>query len=362
MNIEAIAGMLKVAGRETKYNGYSKFSLLSLRGVFSPSYNYLFDVDTGEFARWGKTLDDDPEWCEWGPEIADIEISEGDCTGRCPWCYKSNPENNGKHMTFDAFRKVLDLFPATLTQVALGLTDLDANPDLLDIMRYCLDNDVVPNFTTAGFGATPELVRATAAMAGAVAVSVYPHTRERAYETIRMFQAEGMKQVNIHLLYHADNMGFVYGVLNDVASKVVEPNAVVLLGLKPKGRGSNLQPLAPADFTDLIRFCLENELPMGFDSCSASRFLRAVDDLGIEGVQREYFHTVAEPCESALFSIYVSRDSLVYPCSFTEDVEQPISMLKAEDFIKDVWSRPSMQAWRKRLLANDRRCPAYNID
>ena len=364
MNIEAIAGMLKVAGKKTEHDGFDKYSLLSLRGVFSPGYNYLFDVDTGEFARWGETLEDDPERCEFGPEIADIEISEGDCTGRCPWCYKSNPDNNGKHMTLDTFKKVLDLFPATLTQVALGLTDLDANPDLLDIMRYCLDNDVVPNFTTAGFGATPALVKATASMAGAVAVSVYPHTKEKAYETIRMFQAEGMDQVNIHLLYHDGNMDFVYSVLDDVRNKEVEPNAVVLLGLKPKGRGSNMKPLSPGRFTTLINWCLKNELPMGFDSCSATKFLKAVDDLGIKGEQREYFHTVAEPCESGLFSIYVSRDAKVYPCSFTEDTVKAINLALFEpgEFTEEIWNHIVMEGWRDVLLHNKRACPAYNID
>jgi MoaA/NifB/PqqE/SkfB family radical SAM enzyme len=351
--------MLKVAGKKKSYDGFDKYSLFDLRGVFSSSYNYLFSVETGEFARWGETFEDDPEWCEFGPEIADIEISEGDCTGRCPWCYKSNPDNNGKHMPFATFRKLFYAFPATLTQVALGLTDLDANPDLLDIMRYCLDNDVVPNFTTAGFGATPELVKETAAMAGAVAVSVYPHTRERAYETIRMFQAEGMDQVNIHLLYHSGNMPFVYEVLDDVRNKVVEPNAVVLLGLKPKGRGSDMEPLIPSRFTTLIKWCLENELPMGFDSCSCWRFLKAIDDLGVSAEQKAYFHTVAEPCESGLFSIYVARDAKVYPCSFTEDKNEPIDLLAADDFVKDVWTTQSMNTWRDALLANDRDCPAY---
>jgi MoaA/NifB/PqqE/SkfB family radical SAM enzyme len=362
VNISTIAGLLRVAGRKTEHEGFDKYSLLSLRGVFSPGYNYIFDVDTGEFARWGETLEDDPEWCPFGPEILDLEISEGDCSGRCPWCYKSNPANNGKHMTFATFKKVFDTFPATLTQIALGLTDLDANPDLLDIMRYCLDNDVVPNFTTAGYGATPELVKKTAALAGAVAVSVYPHTRERAYETIRAFQAEGMDQVNIHLLYHDGNMDFVYEVLKDVSEGVVEPRAVVLLGLKPKGRGSNMEPLSPEKFQELVEWAMAAGIPLGFDSCSATKFLRAVDNLGVDEAQREYFHTVAEPCESGLFSIYVSRDAKVYPCSFTEDTVMPIDLLEVDDWVDQVWTHPIMCDWRRELLANNRACPAYEID
>lgn len=363
--IEALAGLVQHAAKKNAYEGYSKYRLLSLRAVISTNYNYLFNVDTGEFARWGHTFADDPEWSPFGPELADIEISEGDCSGACPWCYKSNAIHSGKHMSLATFRHVLDMFPATLTQVALGLTDLDANPDLLDIMAYCRAKDVVPNFTTAGFGCTPEMVEATAGLAGAVAVSVYPHTKERAYETIRAFQQEGLDQVNIHLLYHADNMPFVYSVLDDVRNKVVEPRAVVLLGLKPKGRGSNMHPLPPSEFTKLVKWCMENELPMGFDSCSASKFLKAVDDLGITGKRRDYFNQVAEPCESGLFSIYVSRDAKVYPCSFTEEVSEPIDLMSLEgekDFLNYVWHSLEMANWRSRLLENGRRCPVYKID
>ena len=370
MNIEAIAGLLKVAGKKAEYDGYDKYSLLSLRGIFSPDYNCLFDMSSGEFARWGATLADDPERCVFGAELLDVELSSGDCSsgagngaaGFCRWCYKNNTAHNGKHMSLETFKSILDKVPPTVFQIALGITDADKHPELLEIMRYCREVDIIPNLTTAGFGLPQDLLEKIAGLAGAVAVSVYPHSKELAYKTIRAFQAEGMDQVNIHLLYHADNLPFVYGVLQDVKNKVVTPNAVVLLGLKPKGRGSNMKPLVSEKFTELIRWCMDNELPMGFDSCSASKFLRAVDDLDVSDRQRDYFHTVAEPCESSLFSLYIDVNANVFPCSFTEGVEQPISMLEAEDFVADVWDHPSMQAWRKKLLANDRRCPVYKID
>ena len=28
----------------------------------SPDYNFIFNKDTGFFARWGKTIDDDPQY------------------------------------------------------------------------------------------------------------------------------------------------------------------------------------------------------------------------------------------------------------------------------------------------------------
>jgi len=87
----------------------------------SPHYNYIFNVKNGKFARWGKNYNDDPFWSPFGPEIADIEISTGDCSGQCRWCYKSNKQFDGEHMDYDTFKAILGKFPPTLTQVALGL-------------------------------------------------------------------------------------------------------------------------------------------------------------------------------------------------------------------------------------------------
>ena len=42
---------------------------------FSEDYSFIFDKDTGNFKRWGKTYDEDPEFSPVGPEILDIEIT-----------------------------------------------------------------------------------------------------------------------------------------------------------------------------------------------------------------------------------------------------------------------------------------------
>ena len=52
----------------------------------SPTYNYDFNLRTGTLARWGRTKDEDPVMSPVGPEIADIEIVTGGCSGHCPWC------------------------------------------------------------------------------------------------------------------------------------------------------------------------------------------------------------------------------------------------------------------------------------
>ena len=82
------------------------------------------------------------------------------------------------------------------------------------------------------------------------------------------------------------------------------------------------------------------------------------------------YETLAEPCESMLFSIYVDVTGTVYPCSFLEHTNfKGIDITKAEDFLKDVWYNKQVVKWRKKLLSTAcgglvegcRQCPAFDI-
>ena len=52
----------------------------------SENYNFVYDKVTGFFARWGKTTKDDPQMSPYGPELLDLEISTGKCSGKCKFC------------------------------------------------------------------------------------------------------------------------------------------------------------------------------------------------------------------------------------------------------------------------------------
>jgi len=318
------------------------------KSLHSPTYNYHFSKRTGLFLRWGETSEDDPQWSPYGPEIADIEISTGDCSGGCPWCYKSNGPQSGKHMTVQGFGRVLDALPNTLTQVALGITDANANPDFIAILELCRERGLVPNYTTSGMGLTQEIVEATARLCGAVAVSIYPHNLVLAWNAVGEFLNQGMKQVNVHLLYHAGNMPFVRDVLEEAAT-VRDLNAVVLLCLKPKGGAEGWTPLNQAGFSELLDGI---DGRIGFDSCSAPKFERWAAERG-----RDDLLVYAEPCESTLFSIYIDVDGRAWPCSFGEghpDLE-PVD-------VDGAWWSPQFEAFRNRLWKNNRHCPLYDLD
>lgn len=319
----------------------------------SPGYNYNFDDTTGFLARWGATFNDDPAWSPAGPEILDVEIATGNCSGRCPWCYKESPSMFGRYMDLATFRQIIEAMPSTLTQIALGITDGDANPDFIKIMEECRARGVVPNYTTAGYGMTNEIVIATARLCGAVAVSVYPHNEHRALDLVRRFVTLGMKQANIHLLYHHDNMPFVHRIIEQAAS-IGGLNAVVLLCLKPMGRGKDLIPATYNQFADALSLGFYKGVRMGLDSCSTPKFERWARE-----AHMDHLMVLAERCESSLFSAYVDVDGYAWPCSFAEGRGEIVPTPVGSDFT-EAWM--AMEPFRRRLLANGRRCPLYNLE
>ncbi len=334
--------------------------------VRSSGYNYVFNKETGFFARWGYTQGDDPKYSPLGPEIADIEIVQGDCKGNCSFCYKSNGEVSNKYMDLETYKKLLAKMPENLCQVAFGITDIDANPDFWEIMGHTRAQGVIPNYTTHGLDTTPEIARRTKELCGAVAVSIV--NKQRTYNAIKMFSDAGMDQVNIHYMLSEESYDRAFEIM---AESKTDPrlsglNAIVFLSLKQKGRGGSHSNLSFEKYKRLVDHALENDVRIGFDSCSAPLFLAAIKDRS----DYHHFEQLSEPCESYLFSIYINTFGQCTPCSFLEDENyEALNVLECNDFMKDIWYHPSVKQWRDKLLSTEnecsvsgcRMCPHYDI-
>jgi len=304
-------------------------------------------------ARWGKTLEEDPQWCELGPEIADIEISTI-CHKGCSFCYKSNTIY-GRYMTLETFQKVFVKLPDTITQIAFGIGDLDSNPDMLKIFNYCRENNVVPNLTINGYQIVPKIAKDLANLCGAIAVSNYDHTV--CLNAVEMLSDAGLNQVNVHYMLAKETLSNLYDFLQIEDSRKKKINAIVLLSLKKCGRGSKYTQLNQKEFNNLIEKAAIWDIPLGFDSCSAHKYMNAVRGTQHEAMAQIY----AEPCESGLFSIYINVDAYVSPCSFTENNTFKLNLLGDIDFLNNIWLSSEMKEWRNRLWSNNRECPLYRI-
>jgi MoaA/NifB/PqqE/SkfB family radical SAM enzyme len=325
----------------------------------TPDYNFVFNRKTGLFFRWGKDVKDDPEFSPIGAEILDVEVSTI-CSNGCKFCYKSN-KFKGKNMSLSTFTRLFKKFPKQLTQIALGIGDVDANPDLKSIMECCRKGDVVPNITINGSRMTPYYYDMLADLCGAVAVSLYDY--DTCYTAVAELAKRKMKQVNIHALMAQETLDKSRKVLADKGKdkRLDGLNAVVFLWLKPMGERNTFTQVRKKEFGELVNQALDENKRIGFDSCSSSILLHSVSK-----ERRALLAPFIEPCESTLFSYYINVEGLGYPCSFAEGQVPSVDVLSSVDFNKDVWYNGITKKFRERVIKskdnlNCRTCVLYSL-
>lgn len=341
----------------------------NIKAVKSENYNFTFDKRTGLFHRWGKGFADDPTYSPIGPEIADIEISticrgvEG--VGVCKFCYKGNTPK-GRNMSLETFQKLFHRLPRHLTQIAFGIGDIDSNSDMWDIFEYSRAHGVIPNVTVNGEGIDVSISQRLASVCGAVAVSLYD--KDKTYNAVELLTDAGMTQVNIHYMLSEQTFARAKELLNDRLTdpRLQKLNAIVFLALKPKGRASfgRYTSLPQDKYKELVEFALENNIGIGFDSCSAFKFLDSVK----HSKNYKVYEALSEPCEATLFSSYFNVDGSFFPCSFIEGTpgwEEGINIIdKPGASFNDIWYAKETQLFREKTLVCrtcKKACAVYKI-
>ena len=330
----------------------------------SESYNYDFDKNSGLFARWGRTKEDDPQ--AGLPEIADIEITTK-CSGirgkLCPFCYKQNTPT-GDNMSIETFNILLSKLCPTITQIAFGSdSTCTMNPDIWRIMEATREKGIVPNITVADV--SDEVADNLAKYMGACAISRYAD-KDICYDSVKKLTDRGMTQINLHQLISKETFNQALETIADIKSdsRLEKLNAIVFLSLKTKGRGKRgFTQLSHQEFAELTNLCLDSGISFGFDSCGAHKFLKSLD--GVDPTRRKVLEMSAEPCESSLFSTYIDVHGVFHPCSFSPNTDtwgnEGLDVLSCEDFIKDIWNHERTKQFRKTLLNGHRNCPLYRI-
>jgi MoaA/NifB/PqqE/SkfB family radical SAM enzyme len=336
-----------------------------IKVLVSPEYNYVFNKKNGNMMSWGKTPDDDPDVCPYGPVIADIEVSTV-CHGigtPCSFCYKSNTPK-GDNMSLETFKKVFDMLPRTLTQIAFGIGDVDGNPELFDMFRYCNDHGVKPNVTMNGARMTPGLYDRFVEQCGAIATSYYDD--DVCFDNIAELSKRGLRQCNIHAMLCNETYQSCVELINKAKTdpRLSGLNAIVFLLMKPKGDRNKFTSLRDKKlYGILIDHAMDKGVNIGFDSCGASAF---VDWAKLR--KRDELVKLAEPCESTRQSIYISCDGRAMPCSFFDRPDKPgIELLEVTDFVKEVWDSKLFEDFRERIHASTdcngcAHCPIYDLD
>lgn len=351
-------------------------------------YNCGFNKNTGYTIKFGSKIEEDPDWCKLGPEIMDLEISVNGCPKvgghNCKFCYKNNSDAPATNMTFDDFKKIIDSIPKSLNQIAFGITGVQTNPDFPRMLRYCKENGIIPNYTMSGADLNDEILEVTKECCGAVAVSCYEGNKELCYNTIaKLGEKAPNVHVNMHIVLSKGTLDHVMDVLNDVKkdnkgiifnkkNKTLIPymycnderlenlRHVVFLRIKPVGRASKLDTTIPLDiFRKVVDFCQDHNIGFGFDSCTAPD----IEKILKEKNQSELCNC-CERCESTKFSIYISTDGKITPCSFCEKMfqDQAIDMINNEIEFSELWNNNKLLNHFRSLDTKGKSCPIYQLD
>ena len=322
-------------------------------------FDSAFDTDTGAYVRTG-ILDEngrdtgkDPFMASF-PHLIDVGVM-GHCihgkTGLCAkagiGCYQSGLTIDEPNMSIEDFSRIAKECRHKTNQFALGgRGDPDQHEQFNDLLRICRDNDIVPNFTTSGYGLTEQIAEVCSRYCGAVAVSWY--RSEYTMHAIEMLLAAGVR-TNIHYVLGNNSIdeaidrlqhdNFPHGI-----------NAVIFLLHKPAGMGSMKNVLSAADPRVATFFSMidhPHPYKVGMDSCNVPGALHFCSRVIPESL---------DTCEGGRFSCYIGPDLTMVPCSFDQHQEYNVSLHSMT--ILEAWNSLPFEHFRQKLRSA---CPNCNM-
>ncbi len=309
-------------------------------------YDLYFNTKTGF-----EVLTKDPFYTDL-PTMLDIGIM-GHCTNQCTFCYQGSTKQ--EHMKLEDFKFIIDQVKHHASQVALGgRGNPEDHPQFEEIIKYARENNVVPNYTTAGNNLDHRIAKLSKEYCGAVAVSMYDqHYTFKALNELLLNKVK----TNIHWIYDRYSHFFIMDVLegSDIWNEFdyEELNALILLLFKPKGNAENLKYWMPtiAQTKELSHAITNSNLPfkIGMDSCLINK-TQPYMELG-------RLQTLSiDTCESARMSVYISPDMKMIPFSFMDPKYGEDMRLNS---IEAIWNNASIfKQTRKMLQDNPYTCPA----
>lgn len=317
-----------------------------------------FDTKTGAYMRTG-ILDEngndtgiDPFMASY-PHLIDVGIM-GHCIhgkmGLCAkagiGCYQSGMLVEKANMALEDFETIAKQSKHRCNQFALGgRGDPDQHEHFEEILKICAENNIVPNFTTSGYGMNAEIAKLCKKYCGAVAVSWYRNNYT--YNAINTLLEVNVK-TNIHYVLGKNSIDEAIERLrnNDFPKGI---NAVIFLLHKPAGQGSKQNMLSLDDERVEIffkEFDKRHPFKVGMDSCNVPGAIRFCKNVLPESL---------DTCEGARYSCYIDADMKMVPCSFDQDKKYEVSL--REMSIEEAWNSEPFEMFRSKM---HNACPNCN--
>jgi radical SAM protein with 4Fe4S-binding SPASM domain len=318
----------------------------------------MFNPTTGAYVRTGILNESgwdsgiDPFMASF-PHLIDIGIM-GHCihgkTGLCVkagiGCYQSGLTVEQPNMLLEDFTEIAKQCNGRVNQFALGgRGDPDQHEHFEEILDKCCQNNIVPNFTTSGYGLTKELAQVSKKYCGAVAVSWY--RSEYTQKAIQILLDAGVK-TNIHYVLGKNSIDEAIARL-EKDDFPVGINSVVFLLHKPVGLGtkSNVLTLENARVVELYRLIDRGKyiFKVGMDSCSVPGIVNFCENIIPEAI---------DPCEGGRFSCYIGADMVMAPCSFDQQEMYGVPLRK--NTIEQAWNSGPFDDFRRILTTHCTGC------
>ncbi len=313
-------------------------------------FKSAFDTETGAYVRTGildkkgKDTGVDPFMASF-PHLIDVGVM-GHCihgkTGLCAKagieCYQSGLLVEQPNMSLSDFSWIVQQCEGRCNQLALGgRGDPDQHEHFEELLKISRECNLIPNFTTSGYGMTLEIALLCSRYCGAVAVSWY--RSEYTLRAIEMLVKAGVK-TNIH--YVLGNNSIDEAIERLQTDKFPDGiNAVIFLLHKPVGQGSKVNILKTDD-PRVKDFYEEIDKPhrfkVGLDSCSVPGVISYCENIMPESM---------DTCEGGRFSCYIGPDMIMLPCSFDQENRYKVSL--REMSIEEAWNSEPFEIIRKKL-------------
>lgn len=337
---------------------------MSIKEIKTEKYQITFDTETGKEITEGTNGHNDP-FCLEVPSLIDVGIM-GHCGNNCEYCYQGDYYQ--ENMSIKDFEFLIVSVKDHVNQVALGgRGDPNKHERFKDIISICLDNGVIPNYTTSGVNLTESEIDISK-NCGAVAVSF--HRKDYTYKALKMLIDANIR-TNIHYVLNKETVleanNFLIGntLKYDNYIDFKKLHAIIFLLFKKQGRARNLENIEfNQDQDNQLKTFLEilmSEKSAIFRQMNGKKYFTGCDSCTINKVF-QYNISIAEDvkqgidcCEGSRMSCYVTPDLKLMPCSFG-DHSTAISI--RESSVKNIWNNSNLfLQFRSKLEKNSYGCP-----
>lgn len=193
-------------------------------------YGCVDVAESEDHLPWSDAHNDTVEGCLSAPETVHLSITSK-CNLNCPFCYENKQR---KEMDTNQILKLIDeLSSLKVFQLAIGGGEPLLRGDLLRVIQYCNDRNIVPNLTSNGSLLTEPLVHELRERVGQINISFNEYLEGKGIDTLNVIPllTENHIKTGVNLLVTHKNIQYIERRISELANLPVED--IVILRSKP---------------------------------------------------------------------------------------------------------------------------------